>query len=381
MAKKIKIKRYNGIYRNRRSPWATLLLILVWLLVLAVLVAIGFSLYQTVMDYIEQRPSSPSQSDPSSAFSSSSVSQPVEQSAASQPEPEAPEVIRAVYASHTVYSDAEQWDQFLRATKAMGANTVVVEYKDEQGMVYHTSSVSAAVEGFAISPQAVDLAQVVQTIREYDMIPAASIYGFEDHTVSYQLREMAVWYAGSEYLWYDNSPSDGGQPWLNPYHSQAQQYLIQLAQEAAGLGFEQIWMAGLHFPTGYQLEYIDFGDTDGVSKSQLLGAFSQTLQDSLAEYDASLSVVVSVSDVISPNGFTYGEQSALELFDSKIYLDFTDVAQDQLEGAAQQLLSDEAYGAVMQSEAMQSVLPEDMSSKDILVLSGADGYSANVTAG
>ena len=336
MAKQYKIKRYNGLYRSRRSPLMKLLTVLLWILVVAVLVGLGFYGYQLVMDYIENGGASQSSesslpSSSSQAVSSSTSSRPVRQ------EPVYSGVTKAVLLPQDISASA--LESFLENAKEHGANTVVVTYKDDEGIVYHDTAVSMAHEGYAVAENPDDLSEIAKAIKDAGLFPAALIYGFEDHTVSYQLRDVAGHYKDEEYLWYDESPDKGGKAWLNPYNEDAQNYLIDLAAEAAELGFEEIIMDGVHFPKGYQLEAINFGETNGVTKSEVLRSFTDSLREILEGKGARLSMVVLASDITSPNGFTYGESSAVEIFDCKLYLDLTETDSAQMQEVTEEILS------------------------------------------
>lgn len=351
MAKPYKIKRYNGRYHHRKSLLAKLVLVLVWLLGIIALVWVGFYAYQPIMDFIDDSMNNSSSSQNSESLQTSS--QLVSSSMPSQSqEPVLPVydgVTKAVFLSRELYSVSDTLEAFLASAVNEGANTVVVEYKDDEGIVYHDTNVAMAIEGKAVSENATDLSIIAKTIRDAGLIPAARIYGFEDHTVSYQLRDVAGHYRDEDFLWYDDSPENGGKAWLNPYNEEARAYLLELADEAAELGFEEIVMSGVHFPKGYQLDAINFGETAGVSKSQILRDFSVSLEEALESRGARLSMVVLASDITSPNGFTYGEESALDIFSCKVYLDLTETNAAEISTVISSILADRTgdYGAVL----------------------------------
>ena len=211
------------------------------------------------------------------------------------------------------------------------------------------------------------------------MFPAALIYGFEDHTVSYQLRDVAGHYKDEDYLWYDDSPEKGGKAWLNPYNEDAQAYLLDLAAEAVEIGFEEIIMDGVHFPKGYQLDAINFGETGGVAKSDVLRSFADSMSEMLEGKGARLSMVVLASDITSPNGFTYGSESALELFDCKIYLDLTETSAENMTAEVTEILTDKTgdFGVMLFDSgdtAEQLETMKDLGAKSWFIRSWAEEY-------
>jgi len=321
------------------------------------------------MDFIENGGSSQS-SESSSSSSAASVSSSVSSSSAPvKQEPVYNGITKAVLLPEEI-STEDQLKEFLDNAAENGANTVVVTYKDKDGIVYHDTSAVLALEGYAVAEDASDLSEVAEAIRDAGMFPAALIYGFEDHTVSYQLRDVAGHYKDQDYLWYDDSPEKGGKAWLNPYNEDAQAYLLDLAAEAAELGFEEIIMDGVHFPKGYQLDAINFGETNGVSKSDVLRSFADSMNEMLEGKDARLSMVVLASDITSPNGFTYGSESPLELFDCKIYLDLTETDAEEMTAEVTEILTDKAgdFGVVIYSDG------DSMDRLDALKAQGARSW-------
>lgn len=385
MAKKpIKIKRYHGYLGQRRRPVVTFLLMLVWAVLVATLVVVGIAIYEPVMEYIARRGEESSQGESSQPEESSS--EPSMALSSSQPEEQEREegLVRAVYLAHSILSDREQMETFLDAAAKNGATAVVVDIKNENGSVMHQSQVKTAKESLAISDIAVDMAEIAEAISAKGLRPIARVYAFEDHVASYSLRRMACFYQAESMLWYDNDPSNGGQPWLNPYAQEARNYVLSLAAESGELGFEEVMLAGFQFPWGYQLENVYFGaDAENVSKSSTLESLASQIQERLAAIEVEMSVMVRASDILEPNGFTYGEGNPLDRFQCPVYIDFSpsylqnrfssqyifgdvvlestaepaDVvkaAYDALESSLdRQSLKDGAYGAVVECDGAQ----------------------------
>ena len=136
-------------------------------------------------------------------------------------------------------------------------------------------------------------------------------------------------------------------------------------------------MDGVHFPKGYQLNAINFGETGGVAKSEVLRGFADSLSEILDGMDTRLSMVVLASDITSPNGFTYGSDSALELFDCKIYLDLTE--EEEPAAAVAEILADKAgdFGVMLfdsgdTAELLETV--KDLGAKSWFIRSWAEEY-------
>ena len=82
---------------------------------------------------------------------------------------------------------------------------------------------------------------------------------------------MAIRYKGQEYLWLDNKASAGGNPWLNPYAAEAVQYIGDLIEEVHGMGFDQVLLKNVQFPSSTSAKQ-DYGSTNGVDRAGQLAA-------------------------------------------------------------------------------------------------------------
>ena len=256
----------------------------------------------------------------------SSSSEAPEESSSQPEEPEEvqQQVLRAVYLAHSVLTDPAKREEFLNTAVKNGATAVVVDVKNENGAVLHRSNVKTASNALAISDVAVDLGETVEAIVQKGLRPIARIYAFEDSVASASLRRMACFYQNANLLWYDNDPSNGGRPWLNPYSQEAQEYVLQLAAESGELGFEEVMLAGLHFPRGYQLDNIYFGENVPENgKAAALEDFAGRIQERLEAMDVGMSVMIRALDILEPNDFTYGEGNPLDRFQCTVYIDFT----------------------------------------------------------
>ena len=87
------------------------------------------------------------------------------------------------------------------------------------------------------------------------------------------------------YIFYDGANSQ----WLDPAKPAARQYLCALAQEIAALGFDELLLTGVSYPTEGKLDKIAYGD---APKEENLLAFLGELRAALEPYAVVLSVEV-----------------------------------------------------------------------------------------
>ena len=94
-------------------------------------------------------------------------------------------------------------------------------------------------------------------------------------------RTTAVKYQGTDMNWFDNDPNAGGEPWANPASVTMQNYIYDVVKELGAMGVKDFIISGVQLPTGYSLEYRDFGVTNDQLQAQLQG-FINTIQSRVA---------------------------------------------------------------------------------------------------
>ena len=85
------------------------------------------------------------------------------------------------------------------------------------------------------------------------------------------------------YIFYDGNNSQ----WLDPGKSGARQYLCTLAAELAALGFDEILLTDVSYPTVGKLDKIDYGD---AMKARNLQTFLEEMKAALEPYEVRLSI-------------------------------------------------------------------------------------------
>ena len=261
--KRPKVKRYRRSFYSREMKLKKGIGIAV--LVLAVL-GIGWLAAPHVLDWathtwytvVRNRDLSASSPAVSEAASSTAVSEAAASSVA-EPEP-APEpeptpgtaIVAGSWAEVDVTSLTDE-----------AAITAAAQQLAAQGAVY-------AVAG-SVAANPVDAAAIARVFKANGITPVAQLAAFRDPAGARADHAMAIRYKGQEYLWLDNKASAGGNPWLNPYAAEAVQYIGDLIEEVHGMGFDQVLLKNVQFPSSTSSKQ-DYGSTNGVDRAGQLAA-------------------------------------------------------------------------------------------------------------
>ena len=189
-----------------------------------------------------------------------------------------PEKVYAPYASEeltqikSLYLPANQGrtksgqDEIIKTLKDNNLNSIVIDMKDDYGLLrYNTEDPLVKEKGY-VSQYAVDLDQFVERFKSEDIYLIARIVVFKDkHLAQYGGGKYAVWnnstksrwigvkgeeevtdeegnVTGTETLYYDEH-------WVDPYCHEVWEYNVAVAQELIRRGFDEIQFDYIRFPT------------------------------------------------------------------------------------------------------------------------------------
>lgn len=152
----------------------------------------------------------------------------------------APMTVRAVHITGPAV--ANDLDSFIDMARETELNGLMVDLKDEKGFVYYNSSDPMAEEVGAVN-RLYDLREVVSRAHEAGLYVVGRLVIFNDPVAAVAKPEMSVWDTST------NAPFENrGQFFLDPTDPNAQAYALSLAEEACGMGLDEVQFDYVRFP-------------------------------------------------------------------------------------------------------------------------------------
>ena len=202
---------------------------------------------------------------------------------------------------------AEAWAQ--ASDGHSGCNAAVYTVKAPDGSVYLDSQ---AVLPGALKTVEGTGAAVGDMLKADGVYAVAEIACFRDPiAASAELESMGLKNTGG-YVFYDRN----GDRWLDPAKPAARQYLIDLASGCAAMGFDEILLTDVSYPTEGKLNKIDYGAASAALPGSLtdkITSFLKQMQAALAEYDVKLSVLLPADLLLSGDSTGVSGQSLAEI--------------------------------------------------------------------
>lgn len=163
-----------------------------------------------------------------------------------------PDSIRGLYVNRWAAIGPPMW-RLVDVAKNTEVNALVIDVKDDRGLMLYRSSVPLAREIRADTTQPMSgrrLRALLDTLRLNGIYPIARIVVAKDPLLADKKRGWAIRRRDdSTAVWLDNN----GRPWLDPTHPEVWKYAADISAEAVKLGFSEL-----------QFDYVRFPDEDRV---------------------------------------------------------------------------------------------------------------------
>ncbi|HWR60037.1 MAG TPA: putative glycoside hydrolase [Clostridia bacterium] len=178
--------------------------------------------------------------------------------------------VKGIYMTGNTVAYKERFDKLIDLVKTTEINAVVIDVKDDTGLMTYSSSLpDVAFTGANRNVRIKDINAVMKLLRDNNIYAIARIVTFKDRTAGDKYANLAVKNTGGG-IWRDRH----GMSWLNPYNRDSWDYIVDIAEEAAAIGFDEIQFDYVRFPTDGNVKIIDYGNSaEGKTKAEAIAEF------------------------------------------------------------------------------------------------------------
>ncbi|MEC0230865.1 putative glycoside hydrolase [Paenibacillus alba] len=225
---------------------------------------------------------------------------------AALPPKAAKQVVKGIYVS-AWSAVGNKFEQLLTLVDQTDLNAMVIDVKNDSGQVTYASTIPAVNEIGANSNVIIqDLKAKLQRLKEKKIYSIARVVVFKDPYLSKKKSNYAM-QSSTGAVWKDNK----GIAWVDPYKEAVWDYNIQIAKEAAQLGFDEIQFDYVRFPeNGRKVDReVQFDNPNKLTKAQVIEAFLQRAKEQIGQ-QAYLSADVFGLTTSSDNDMGIGQEWA-----------------------------------------------------------------------
>jgi hypothetical protein len=186
---------------------------------------------------------------------------------------------RALYLSFYGVGSKALRDPALKMIEETELNALVIDVKGDRGMIPYRSTVPLAAE---VGGQRIitvrDIDGLLAFFKEKGIYTIARIVVFKDDLLAAARPDLAVKTPNGD-LWRDRERL----AWVDPYRKEVWDYNIQIAEEAAKLGFDEIQFDYVRFPDSRSPRFSQPSTEDGRVKA--IAGFLQEARARLEPYN------------------------------------------------------------------------------------------------
>ncbi|MFQ5576577.1 MAG: putative glycoside hydrolase [Anaerolineae bacterium] len=201
-----------------------------------------------------------------------------------------PFAARAVYAPFSLLGQPEAVVALFNLIERTELNAIVIDVKGDRGLLAWDSRVPQAdllgIDG--PRPDWMALSTFIAQAQTRDIYTIARMVVFKDNPLALGNPNLAVVGADGA-VWLD----DEGLGWANPFREEVWDYNIALAKEIAALGFDEINVDYIRFPSDGDLNAIAFAEENTLeTRTGAIRAFISRMERALRPYGVFLSADV-----------------------------------------------------------------------------------------
>ncbi|HET7275205.1 MAG TPA: putative glycoside hydrolase [Longimicrobiaceae bacterium] len=162
------------------------------------------------------------------------------------PRESAPDIIRGLYINAYQAGSDRRLHQLMAIADTTEINTFVVDVKDERGIRYNTEIPLAQELADEKEIMLGELSELADTLQAHDIYSIARIVLFKDPILSKARPDWSVKQPNGE-LWVDKA----GNTWVSPWDKDVWDYNLDIAEEVARAGFDEIQFDYVRFAEPY----------------------------------------------------------------------------------------------------------------------------------
>jgi len=291
----LKVKRSKKLYKKKKSLFRKVIEALALVVVVVTLGFVGFTVAETVLNYVPS-----GTSDTPTDVPTSEDTEPSEVESTTDPETYTDEPSSsnnggidagtAVYAPSTVLESSAALSSYLAKAKTDGFSTVVIEMKDEEGKLLYKTGIEIVASDSEVTVGTLNAKQIADACIAAGLKPIARISTTKDHIAPAKIADVS--YAG----WLDDRPGVG-RLWANPFLAGTVTYISEITSELQEAGFSEIIFANTIFPVfrGIDFQMLSPDITNPETRFTALGNLVNVAADDTP--DANMLIEVALRDI------------------------------------------------------------------------------------
>jgi hypothetical protein len=213
-----------------------------------------------------------------------------------------PAQVRGIYSTSWI-AGSGRMEELIGFVKRTQVNTMVIDLKDDTGMVSYPTNVPLAKAIGAPSNRIRGLRELIARLRNENVYVIARIVVFKDPLLARKHPEIAVLDKNGG-LWKDRK----GMIWVDPHSRLVWKYNLDLAKEAVAIGFNEVQFDYVRFLSDGKISNCVYPFSKGERKEDVIRDFLQYARKDLNALGVPLSADIFGLVLSVPNDLNIGQK-------------------------------------------------------------------------
>lgn len=196
-----------------------------------------------------------------------------------------PASVKGVYITAYSAGNKAKVNEIIRLIDRTELNAVVIDIKDYSGKILYDTKVPLALENKAVDNRIGDVKALIQIFHDHGIYVIARQTVFQDPLLASKKPELAI-KSKNGGLWRDFK----GLSWVDASQKEVWAYNVEIAKEAARLGFDEINFDYVRFPSDGNMSLMMYAVEKEKSKNEVIGEFYTYLGKEMARSNAFISL-------------------------------------------------------------------------------------------
>jgi len=157
-----------------------------------------------------------------------------------------PDAVRGIFV--TAHSaGGERFNSLINLVETTDLNAMVIDIKEDLGHLTYIPEEGSSLADLEIGQRLIkDPRAMLEKLEEKEIYPIARVVVFKDTVLAESRHDLT--FVDGDQVWKNNR----GESFVNPYLKEVWDYNVQIAIEAAKLGFKEIQFDYVRFPEGFE---------------------------------------------------------------------------------------------------------------------------------
>jgi hypothetical protein len=198
-----------------------------------------------------------------------------------------PVKVKGLYMSGQAFNSTQLFSSLVNLVEETELNALVIDVKDDLGVLTIDLDVQLAKDLNIRTYRGRDAVENINILLSKNIYPIARIVVFKDPSLAEKKPELALRRQDGT-IWRDRKKL----AWVDPHHQEVWEYTINIAKEAAKMGFREIQFDYVRFPSDGNMQDVVYPYADGRKKEDVIHDFLRFAKKELEPYNVFLAADV-----------------------------------------------------------------------------------------